>query len=109
MAFIIPQMHLSGLLDVCQTRSLLLRLKLQDKKIGLFLRAIGYIFQSAVCAVPWGGSQPNTFSLIVIGLWGSRMQALLAMRARQSRIVPWAPDLKPWGTHHVQKLPSRRY
>lgn len=68
MASIVSQIHLSGLLDVCQTRSLLLRLKLRDKKIGLFLRATGCIFQSAVCAVPWGGSQPNAFSLIVIGL-----------------------------------------
>ena len=40
----------------------------------------GVVFQSAVCAVPWGGSLPRIVSLIASALWGPEMQ------------VPWSPE-----------------
>ena len=55
MASVIPQVHLSRGLDVYQTRRLPLSLQLQDKKVGLLLRKTRGVFQSAVCALPWGG------------------------------------------------------
>ena len=54
---------------MCQIRSLDLRLKLLDKQIGLFPRKIGGVFQSAVCAVPTGGSLPQAVSPIVTVQW----------------------------------------
>ena len=52
-----------------------LRLKLQDKEIGLFHRKTECMFQAAVLAVPWvevrvGGHRlPKTSCTIIPGLW----------------------------------------
>ena len=62
---------------------------------GLFHRKTGGVFQSAVCAVPWGGSPPTTVSPIVTNLWHPRTQASLGSRARRSKGAPWAAATRP--------------
>ena len=101
MASVIPQVHLSRGLDVYQTRRLPLSLQLQDKKVGLLLRKTRGVFQSAVCALPWGGM---VYLSQACGTQGCKPpcprepgnQCLLGARP------------KTWGTRHVQKLLSRK-
>ena len=52
------------------------------------------MFQSAVCAVSWGGSLPRTVSLIVLVLWDPERKASLVTRASCSRDVPWVEAAK---------------
>ena len=55
MAPIISGVYLSQLLDVCQTRSLSLRLKLRHKQISLFLMKNGVYFSLLFALCPEGG------------------------------------------------------
>lgn len=58
--------------------------KLQDKRVGLFHRKPGGVFQSAVWAVPWLGSLPRTVYGIVAVLRTCRSASRPATRARES-------------------------
>lgn len=77
-----PLENLCRSLDRCQTRSLPFWLKLQDKQIDHFHRGLGGIFHSAVCTVPWDGSQLRNVLPIVKVLEDQRMQVPLATRAK---------------------------
>lgn len=48
-----PLRALPWSLAVCQGRSLTLRPKLLDERLGLFLRKMRDVLPSALCAVPW--------------------------------------------------------
>ena len=80
-------------LDVSQTGSLPLRLKLQNKQIGLFHRKTEGVFQSVQC--PGGGCLPRTISLIATVPWDSGMQAPLIIRGRWPRGICQAAAAKP--------------
>lgn len=58
---------------------------------------------------PGGGSQPRTVFPVVAELWDTRMEALLAIRTRQSRSIPWVaatktgvPDVGMGHQMHIQ-------
>lgn len=50
--------------------------------MDFFHRPAEDVFQSIVCAMPWCATLHITVFPIVVVLWGSEMQALLATRAR---------------------------
>ena len=89
-------------LDVCQTWSLSLRLKLQNKQIGLFHKKTGGVFQSAVGFVSGGDSLPRTvFSIVTVpwdpGIPGHKSQAFKG-HPMGSSCKNWGTRYKYWGT-----------
>lgn len=88
---------------MCQTRSLPLMLKLQNKQIGVFRRNTRGAFQFAISSpCPLGGSQPRTTCPFVTVAWNPQMHALPATEPDNKGESPrWWPQ-KPGHQVHVE-------
>lgn len=84
-----PREHLGMSIGVCQTRSLPLRLNLQDKLIGLSHREMEAIFQYAAAPCRQTKCHPTCHSPME-----PQTQALLATKARPYRNVLWVAATK---------------
>lgn len=98
--------YLCSYLNVCQTRSLPFRLKIQYKQIGLFNRKTGVCFSQLCALCPWGHHYPRIISPFVTVLWNPGMQALLVNRVRQSRGVHWVAATKQGVSNIKSRIPD---
>lgn len=93
----VPWAQLHRRLNVCQTRSLPLRPKLQDKQRGFLHRKTTVsrgASESAVCAAPWVWQAGNNCHSNCPSFVQPRTGSPLATRARQSRSVQWVAARK---------------
>ena len=87
----IPWKLLVSFQDMWETKSLSLGMKFQVKEIGPFHRKTEVMFQSDLCAMPWGGGGGWPAKHCLADCYSSvkhRNTSPLATRAKQSRGVP---------------------